>query len=345
MGLNLNYQPVKLVDITTLTNEQWLQWRLMGLGGSDVASALGLSPYKTARDLYHNKIGIDPVIGDEDKSITFEIGHLLEDVVAKIFAKKTGFTVYEDHWMYQHPLFPFMIADVDRFIDLPGGKRGILECKTAHPDMRFAWANGAVPRHYEMQVKHYMSVMNIDVAYIACLFSNREDDFVWRKIERDLDEEESTIQQLGHFWHEFVEKRVEPPMIEKPDQVLESLRRFYGPADTSASVVILDRKFIPALQQIQELKEQKQQADALVRNLDSQIKTLYVPIVDLMGSASEAVCKDGKATFQIKYEPKYRTAVPKNNLSKLEAQHPDIYADYVETTESRCFKLSKVDTQ
>lgn len=345
MSLNLNYQPVKLVDITTLTNEQWLQWRLKGLGGSDVASALGMSPYKTARDLYHNKVGIDPVIGDEDKSITFEIGHLLEDVVAEIFAKKTGFTVYEDHWMYQHPLFPFLIADVDRFIDLPNGKRGILECKTAHPDMRFAWANGAVPRHYEMQVKHYMSVMNIDAAYIACLFSNREDDFVWRKIERDLDEEESTIQQLGHFWHEFVEKHMEPPLGEKPDQVLESLRRFYGHADFSASVVVLDRKYIPALLQIQTIKEQKQQVDALVRNLDSQLKSLYVPIVDLMGAACEAVCKDGKAVYQIKYEPKYRTAVSKNNLSKLEAQHPDIYAEYVETTESRCFKLSKTETQ
>lgn len=63
MSLNLNYQPTRLVDITTLTNDQWLKWRMKGLGGSDVASALGLSPYKTARDLYHNKVGIDPLIG------------------------------------------------------------------------------------------------------------------------------------------------------------------------------------------------------------------------------------------------------------------------------------------
>ena len=47
-----------------------------------------------------------------DKSITFQIGHLLEDVVAQIFAKKTGLSVYEDHWMYQHPFFPFLIADI-----------------------------------------------------------------------------------------------------------------------------------------------------------------------------------------------------------------------------------------
>lgn len=341
MSLNLNYQPTRLVDITTLTNDQWLKWRMKGLGGSDVASALGLSPYKTSRDLYHNKVGIDPMIGDEDKSITFLIGHLLEDVVAQIFAKKTGFQVYEDHWMYQHPLYPFLIADVDRFITLPDGKRAILECKTAHPDMHFAWANGAVPRHYEMQVKHYMAVMNIDVAYIACLFSNREDDFVWRKIERDYDEEENTILQLGHFWHEFVEKRVEPPLTEESDQVLESLRRFYGPADTSMPTITLDPKFIPTLEKLYQLKEQKKQADAVSRKLDKDIKELYVPIVDIMGAACSAVCKDKTSQYEVKYDPTYRTGISKENLSKLEAQRPDVFSAFVETSESRTFKLKK----
>lgn len=145
MALNLNYQPVSLVDTSTLTNEEWLQWRKKGIGGSDVAAALNLSPYRTMRDLYYDKIGVEAVEPGEDKSITFEIGHLLEDVVAKIFAKKTGLTVYRDQTMYQHPLFPFMLADVDRFITLPNGEKAILECKTAHYDLRHKWANGAVP--------------------------------------------------------------------------------------------------------------------------------------------------------------------------------------------------------
>ena len=145
MGLNLNYTPNRLVDITTLTEDQWLSWRRKGIGGSDVAVALNSSPYRTARDLYYDKIGV--VMSDDgpDKSITFQIGHLLEDVVAQIFAKKTGLSVYEDHWMYQHPFFPFLIADVDRFVTLPDGRKAILECKTAHYDMQFKWANGAVP--------------------------------------------------------------------------------------------------------------------------------------------------------------------------------------------------------
>ena len=119
MALNLNYKPNKLVDITTLTEDQWLDWRRKGIGGSDVAVALNSSPYRTARELYYDKIGV--VMADEgpDKSITFQIGHLLEDVVAQIFAKKTGLSVFEDHWMYQHPIFPFLIADVDRFVERP----------------------------------------------------------------------------------------------------------------------------------------------------------------------------------------------------------------------------------
>ena len=59
--------------------------------------------------------------------------------MAQIFAKKTGLSVFEDHWMYQHPFFPFLIADVDRFVTLPDGRKAILECKTAHYDMQFKW--------------------------------------------------------------------------------------------------------------------------------------------------------------------------------------------------------------
>ena len=121
MALNLNYKPNVFVKTENLTEDEWLAYRRKGIGGSDVASALGLSPYRTKRELYYDKIGVEPVVPDEDKSIMFQIGHLLEDVVAQIFAKKTGFSVFRDQTMYQHPLFPFMLADVDFFILFPDG--------------------------------------------------------------------------------------------------------------------------------------------------------------------------------------------------------------------------------
>lgn len=342
MALDLNYSPAALVDTSTLSNEEWLQWRRKGIGGSDAAAALGLSPYRTARDLFYDKIGAEPSIEEEDKSILFEIGHLLEDVVARIFAKKTGFTVFRDQMMYQHPLYPFMVADVDRFIRLPDGKRGLLECKTAHYDTQFKWVNGAVPRHYEVQVKHYMSVMNIDTAYIACLFSNSENDFVWRKIDRDLEEEENTILQLQNFWQNYVLAGVEPPLTERPDLALEMLSRFYGPADPSEGEVVLDAGFAPQLEQIVALKKEKQAADAEVRRIDSRIKGLYAPIADRLGTACRGICRDGGSTeYTVTYSPTYRTGIPRDGLSRLKAQLPDVYDDYVQTTESRTFRVTR----
>ena len=341
MSLNLNYKPNVFVSTENLPEDEWLEWRRKGIGGSDVAAALGLSPYRTMRELYYDKIGAVPVEAGEDKSITFQIGHLLENVVAQIFAKKTGLSVYRDQTMYQHPLYPFMLADVDRFIHMPDGTTAILECKTAHYDTQYLWANDAVPRHYEMQVRHYMSVMNIDVAYIACLFSNSEKDFVWRKIERDLDEEENTIMLLQDFWTRYVCNRVEPPLNEKPDMVLDVLRRFYGPADTSAPSVSLASSFAPTLEQLLVMKAEKSDLDSRVRKLDAQIKAAYAPIAELMGPACRATCVDRGVTYNVTFNAQCREGISKDKLSALKAQHSDIYDEFIETTEWRTFKLTK----
>ena len=58
-----------------------------------------------------------------------------------------------------------------------------------------------------------MSVVNISHAFIACLWGNNENDFVYRSLERDLMEEQDIIEQEGYFWREFVEKKVEPPLV------------------------------------------------------------------------------------------------------------------------------------
>jgi len=342
MALDLDYEPTALVDTQKLTNDEWLEWRRRGIGGSDVAAVLNQSPYRTARDLYYDKTGRHSTDTDGDRSITFEIGHLLEDVVAQIFAKKTGLTVFEDHTMYQHPLFPFMIADVDRFALLPDGKKAVVECKTSHyNNMKTSWVNGAVPRHYELQVRHYLSVMNMDTAFIACLFSNNENDFIWARIDRDLEEEESTILQLREFWDRYVRAGVEPPLVGRPDRVLETLRRYCAPPDQSRAEVALPRDLCPALSEICELKEEKRSHEAQARAIDQKIKALYAPILAQMGSACSAACVDGGARYTVTYRPQYREGISRDNLSALKAQYPEVYDDFVERTETRVFKITR----
>ena len=49
MSLDLQYEPEVVVDITGLSNEDWLEYRKSGIGGSDAGIILGVSAYKLLR--------------------------------------------------------------------------------------------------------------------------------------------------------------------------------------------------------------------------------------------------------------------------------------------------------
>ena len=53
-----SYKPHVLVDTKDLPESDWLEYRRRGIGGSDAASILGVSPFRTARDLYYDKLKI-----------------------------------------------------------------------------------------------------------------------------------------------------------------------------------------------------------------------------------------------------------------------------------------------
>ena len=88
-------QPQILVETAGLSEEEWLAYRRKGIGGSDVAALLGISPWRTARDLYFDKLNIVEVEDNEDNWVALEMGHLLESLVAKIFQHRTGYKVYQ----------------------------------------------------------------------------------------------------------------------------------------------------------------------------------------------------------------------------------------------------------
>lgn len=58
MAQDTTYCPLVLVDTTELSRPDWLEYRRKGLGGSDAAAVLHISPFRTARDLYYDKLGI-----------------------------------------------------------------------------------------------------------------------------------------------------------------------------------------------------------------------------------------------------------------------------------------------
>ena len=278
---------------------------------------------------------------EEENWVAKEVGHRLEDLVAMIFAKKTGLEVFPVRKMFRHPLYPFMLADVDYFIRFPDGSIGILECKTCNYNAKDKWADDGIPENYVLQVRHYLAVMNMNKAYIACLYGNNENEFVYRCLERDRMEEEELIEQEKYFWEEYVEKKIEPPYSGKPDLILSSIRKYKGYADKSIPEISISSLESRSLEKYLKLSEEKSQLEKRKKEIEAEQRALSVPFVELLGQGCKAVIEDGSFRYRITYNPTIRTQIGKENMEKLKNQHPDIYEEYTSTTESRIFRIKK----
>ena len=330
------YEPDVVVSTAGLPEEEWLKYRRGGIGGSDVSIIFGVSHFRTGRELYYDKLGIKPYQDEEDRTwLQKKMGHALEDLVAEIFAKKTGLEVFEIKKMFSHPLHPFMRADVDRFVKTKDGRRGILECKTTNWENRDAWADEKYPYQYELQIRHYMAVMNLDFAYIACSWGNNEKDFAYRYVERDLEFEDEIIETEEYFWEEYIQKKVEPPFVEKPDMALKCLRQYLEKADPALGMKVLPISLQSNIENYIRLKEEKSKIEREVKKLDDEIKRLSIPIIEEMGAFCDSQLSVSGKRFYVTYKPRKYVRIKKDGLEKLAVHHRSIYDEFVTESESR----------
>lgn len=339
----LPYQPLVLVDTANLSRDEWLEWRRKGLGGSDAAAVLGISPFRTARDLYFDKLGV-VTADDQENWVALEMGTLLEPLVARIFEKKTGLKIFQRKCMFQHPEHPWMLADLDYLVELPDGSIAILEIKTTNYNAKDKWwYNGEeiVPVYYEAQGRHYMAVMNIDRVYFCCLYGNNEEEAIIRHIDRDMGYEEELIALEDSFWHDNVLAQEPPPYTEDGDLILESLRRQLGPADKDAPPVAITPLQLTRVEQFLALREEKKYHDAEVNRLEDEMARIKALIVADMGTSCKAVYEDDTDSYTVTFNPTRKVSIPKEMLERLREVHPDIYKEYAVVSIGRRFDVKK----
>lgn len=335
-------QPLILVETASLSEEEWLNYRRRGIGGSDVAAIFGISPWKTARDLYYDKLNIAMVEDNENNWVALEMGKLLEPLVARIFQHKTGYKIYQIKKMFQHPKYPWMLADVDYFVEFTNGTKGILEIKTTNYNARDHWwldGQEVVPAYYEAQGRHYMAVMDADRCFFCCLYGNNEDEVIIREIRRDTAYEAEMIYLEQDFWENHVLTKIPPPYSEDGDLIVESVRRYSGPADQSAPAVVLDVSMTAKLMRYLQLQAEKKSAEASSKEIDEDMRRLKALLIAEMGSSCTAVCQQNGTKYTITYNPVKKSGIDKDNLLRLKLEYPDIYQKFVTVSESRRFSV------
>lgn len=139
---------------------EWLKARQRGIGGSDAAAALGLSPYKTNVALWEEKTGRSKPLDISDKAYV-KFGKEAESHLRGLFTLEYPqyFVEYNEFKMYSQPEAPWLFATLDGALtDKATGERGVLEIKTTEilRGGQYQEWKGRMPQHYYIQVLHQM---------------------------------------------------------------------------------------------------------------------------------------------------------------------------------------------
>lgn len=146
-----------------MSREQFLLDRKKGIGGSDCAAILGISPWRTALDVYNDKIS--PDVSDEPNE-DMKRGIRAERYVLEEYVERTGEVVETNIPTIINQRYPFMRANIDGRIR---GENVIIEAKSTKAPMS-SWENG-IPEYYKAQVAFYAMLTNAERVDIPVLFS------------------------------------------------------------------------------------------------------------------------------------------------------------------------------
>jgi putative phage-type endonuclease len=321
--------------------EAWLAERRTGIGGSDIAAILGLSPWKTAVDIWLDKTGqqAEEVIGDPE---AMRWGSLLEDIIAREYSERTEHSLQRVNRILRHPAHEWVIGNIDRAVVADGsrvrvaddggtllGAQGLLEVKTASAYKAGDWGrdgdDDAVPVHYQAQVMWYLGITGLQWADVAALIGGQR--MIVRRIERDDETIAAMLERAHEFWHQHVLTR-RPP---EPATAKDVERLF--PADNGETVEATD-DLLAAYNAAREAKARIAQAEADFEAAAGRIKLA-------LGERS-ILALDGKTLVTWKAAKPSRRTDWKAVAEALHAPADVIAAHTTETAGSRRFLLKEI---
>jgi len=201
------------------TGDAFTKRRRSGIGGSDAAAILGVSPWASALGVWQEKRGLSDGFDPSERMIW---GTRLEDAVRKGYAEDTGYHVQRTGFR-RHKEYDFLIGHPDGMTD-----DRILEIKVTAM-MGDGWGepgSADIPSHYACQVQHYMMLMDVPLCDLAALVGGRQMNIY--TIPADKPFQQALLDEEALFW-ELV-KSGTPPAPDGSADAGKALRRLYPKA-------------------------------------------------------------------------------------------------------------------
>jgi len=254
-----------LTSTVDLPYKDWLEFRRLGIGGSDASVICGINKYKSLVELWMEKTGQIP---HQEAGEAAYWGTRLESLVREEFTLRTGIEVAPVNHILQSESHPFMLANLDGTCVHPIYGICVFEAKTASTYLAGDWEDG-IPDPYMLQVQHYMAVTGYKGAYVAVLIGGNT--FKWKFIERDEEIIAMLIQLESEFW-DLVQSNTPPPLdgsdasaefinLQFPNS--RPLTKIHLPMEAAALI----QQYDAACEQLEHFSEQKQEAENLLKQM------------------------------------------------------------------------------
>lgn len=187
----------------------WLQWRKGGIGGSDIAAIMGLSPFKDSIDVYNEKKGISvPFVNDSMRR-----GTLMEPEARYAFECAMRMSFPPVCW--QHDEYDFCRVSLDGY-----NEGCILEIKVTSPaNYLKVVESDTPPAHYAIQVQWQLFVRGCKIAWLI-FFNPATHKYHSFVIASDYVMQELAFNAAKEFWEENMLTDI-PPDNDHADEYLE----------------------------------------------------------------------------------------------------------------------------
>lgn len=289
--------------------ENWLKLRNMGIGGSDASAVLGINPWKSKLQLWHEKVYQE--VPDQSESLRLKIGKLMEPLIAEEYTQKTNRRL-EIRPMKIHPKYDFILGNIDREI-VGEDKRGpgVLEIKTKNAWVD--WHDEAIPKYYMTQLQHYLEVYNYKWGSFAVFdLGTQQLDII--DVERDDELIDRLMKEEILFWN--MVKNKTPPGPDAGKACEKFLKEHYKESE-DITIDMSDNK--DATKWAFKLKQTK----GIIKEAEAVETECKNHLMELMGSAERAVGTGFSITWKA---PKDKEEF---DIGRFKLDHPDIARKYI----------------
>lgn len=272
------------------------------LGGSDIASIFGVSPWKSALDLYEEKTAPEFVVPEVEpkREKLFRRGKKLEPWIVELLQEEQGLKIGCRNQRYADPVFPWMQAEVD----FEFGQDGMVyngEAKTVSPFAAQEWGeegSDELPLPYCLQAMWGLMITVRPVCLVAPLIG--ADDLRTYYVKRDEDLIAAMREKAIKFWQDHVLKRI-PPAPQSAKDVHKLLFKYGG------FPVVNDPVIMDLLPKLRQCKEAVKEATAVQKEYELEIKRRLLVLAETSGltdTPKKFVIQDetGKRTASLAYE-------------------------------------------